>query len=283
MAAIHFPEPTTTPPPAPEALEMFEPDPTPRRWDAWRRRPVVLGGLAVLAVAVALAAWLTMRTSDSEGLDAVAVPSVEGFAELYLRTYLMDAGEGAEDVLAPYLGYAPELSGMAPGTWYVADLAVLESEPGAQGTSVLIAVDLLGVAAGGFEDVGTHFFEVTMAEGASGVLAVGLPSEVAGPMPDTSDVARPALAPPPDNPITAAVADYLEWYLVGADGSYEGPRPTQAYRSITIRAASTPDLSVQPAPLEVEVLALDDRGRATLLSYTLEVANQQGLWVASQP
>ncbi len=282
MTAIHFPEPTTTAPPEPELLEMFDTEPTPRRFEVFRSRRAIIAAIAILVGAVAVVTWLSLRGSGDVA-NGSPVPSIDGFAELYLRTYLTDAGEGTEAVWHPILVMRPISPGMAAGTWYVADVVTLESSQVDNATSVLLAVDLLGAASGGFEGVGTHFYEVTVASHDDGLLAVGLPSEVAGPRANTANVDRPALAPPPDNPITAAVSDYLEWYLVGAPGSYQGTRPSQAYSSITVRGASTPDLTYQPAAIEVEVLAVDARGRATVLTYGLEVSNQQGMWVASRP
>lgn len=278
MAAIHFPEPTTAPPPEPTRLDVAEPEP---RWYDRRRRLWVIGTI-LLAIA-GVVAWLIIRPSSSVDQGPISTPSSTGFAELYLRAYLMDAGEGAEDVVAPYLGYAPDLTGVTAGTWYVADIAVIEVIDQAGTSTVILATDLLGAVSGGYSDAGTHFYAVEVVATDTGLLAVGLPSEVAGPAADTREVERPALAPPPDTPITAAVQDYLDWYLTGAEGAYEGARPELVYRSVTIRTMSTPDLSIQPAPVQLELLATDRQGRSTLLSYTLEVANQQGMWVAARP
>ena len=76
-------------------------------------------GLAIVgAVLVLILAGLWVGTLSGGPMDAATMPAgLGGFAEMYVSTLLTQAGEGTEEVLIPYLGYVPDLTGITPGAW----------------------------------------------------------------------------------------------------------------------------------------------------------------------
>ncbi len=268
MTAIHYPEPDfTADPPAPPVAIVAPP-----RRSRLGRTPIIIAVALLLALASAAAVW-TYGRSDS------AAVNIPGFAEMYVRTFLTQAGEGNEAAIVPFLGYEPDLAGMEPGSFYVAGSAALTVEDVGDGANtVVVAVDQMGAVSGGFAPEGIHYYEVTMKSIGDTVRATRLPSRTSPPIIGAEAPNQPVFSPPSDGPMASAVEDYLRWYLADGAGAYGSERPAEApYTDIVVTGiAAAPDADTA----NVTVAATDGQGRVVHLQYELNVTNENGMWVA---
>ena len=268
MTAIHYPEPDFTAEPPTPPLTVVE---APRRSRS-RRTPIIIAVALLVTLAAAAAAWTSGR-SDSA---SVYVP---GFAEMYVRTFLTQAGEGNEAAIIPFLGYEPDLSGMQPGSFYVTGAAALTAEDLGDGFSnVVVAVDQMGAVSGGFAPEGIHYYEVTVQSVDGTVRATRLPSQISAPTIGADLPNQQVFAHPSDGPMGSSISAYLEWYLADGDGAYGSERPAEApYTDIAVTGIAAPP---DAGAADVTVAATDSQGRVVHLQYRLNVTNENGMWVA---
>ena len=157
MQTLQFPTPSVieSPPPKPRVS----------------RATVII---AILGLALtASATWQGQRPSSEIDPNAVA--------ELFVRAYLSEAGEGSEDTLAPFLGYQPTLAGMEPQQWYVTGTTSISTETAHGVTTVVVAADTLGRVGAGYGDHETQFFAVLLQPTSHGFVVMSLPHRVGGP------------------------------------------------------------------------------------------------------
>ena len=258
MQAVNYPT-TTMVPPARDTAEpiRLEPPATSKSHSRFRQ----IATLGAVAVALTLAGFLLGRLLIGP-LDSSLPAGLGGFAEMYVSTLLTQAGEGAEEVLMPYLGYSPDLAGHQPGTWYVSHTAVWSiAESGTDRWNVLVAAARLGLDEGGYSPAGTSFYSVEVELTPTGLRATALPSLAKMPLPLTP-ISPPA--PPTDPQLTDAVTGFLAARFVGAHGT--------AFETVMVRTIRTKATDGDRLEISVDFLAVDGAGRATPLSYRLEVS-----------
>jgi hypothetical protein len=195
--------------------------------------------------------------------EATTVPAGVGdFAEMYVSTLLTQAGETTEEVLVPYLGYVPDLTGLEPGAWYVSHTAAWSIEKaGSDRWTVLVAADQLGVQEGGYVPVGTLFYEVHIEQTPIGLRATALPSPAATPSPPAHPSPE---AVDTDGRLADAVAGFLTARFTGTD--------TTPFETVQVRTITTGNTDDDHLVVDVEFFGIDLAGRITPLSSRLEVS-----------
>ncbi|MCJ7753397.1 MAG: conjugal transfer protein, partial [Thermoanaerobaculales bacterium] len=267
MRAVNYPVSTVAPPMVaadePRPLET----PAPIRNHRWLRQVGPFGGaaLAVLLIGFLLGRVLTVAINSDD------VPGgLEGFAEMYVSTLLTRAGEGAEEVLIPYLGYVPDLAGFEPGTWYVSHTAVWSIEKaGPDRWTVLVAADQLGRQAGGYAPTGTFFYSVEIERTSTGLRATSLPSLSATP-------ASPLGNPPRERVTDPQIADVVTGFLISR---FTGTA-TSRFEKVTVRTITSNEIGTDLLEVEVDFLAVDAAGLVPPLAYRLNISTTD--WSVSE-
>jgi hypothetical protein len=219
--------------------------------------------LAAYLIGVLATGWPTASRPPPSGLS--------GFAEMYLSTLLTQAGAGREDLLAPYLGYPPDLEGFEPGTWYVTQSAAWSVDPtGPEAWRVLVAATQLGLQEGGYAPAGTFFYEVDIEQTPAGLRATALPTMVTAP---------PTIAPPArpmshvDQSLAAAVTEFLDARFTEMETTPFGAAP---FTTVIVRSIRPEDTEGDYHDVGVEFLGVDQTGRATPLGYHVWVSKIDG-------
>ncbi len=259
---------------------------------------VISGPVAALLVA-------TQVSSFGERLDVVDIGAgvevlpdtsgAEGFAELFIATYLA-AGDDSAD------GFSSFLDGDSPkraegGSWSVTrttSLGAVEVAPGYYAVTVAAEV----VAADSDSDrlpvwvpVGTRFYSVGVAETESGWAIVGFPSLITAPV----GVAVPKLLIDRRGGLDAnpgleeMLSRFLAAYVAG-DGElarYTSPSSPivsvqpPPFTGVEILEAGMVETSAGVTEVAVLVRATDGAGRAQVLEYSLVVEQRDGRWEVS--
>ena len=264
MQAINYPAAPASP-----VFERFEPDPIAWPEPTKHHRPpgrvVAIGGGALILM---LAGFLIGRLpAGRQSAPNLPDTGPSGFAEMYVSTLLTQAGEGTEDVLVPYLGYSPDLTGFEPGTWYVTQTAVWSVEPArSDGWTVLVAAAQLGLQDGGYVPAGTFFYEVNVEQTSAGLRATALPTLVATPLPAAHDVpGRPDI----DESLAGAVAGFLTEHFTEWETT---PFETPPFDTVIVRSIVKGETDGDHLEVGVEFIGVDAHGRATPLAYRLQVS-----------
>lgn len=165
-----------------------------------------LGGLAAWMRPTSSPAEPETVTGDPDAATGEAVVAAGGFAERYVTAYLEAGNDGA--VLAPFLGYTPELPATSTATELEAPVRAVEiTRADTDYWSVVVAVGWTGQE---------RFWQVAVDLREGPANAVGLPAAVAGPAePERSsldvNMGQPAL----DDPVVESVTGFLGAYLCG--------------------------------------------------------------------
>lgn len=269
MTAIHYPEPDFATEPPPPALTVIAEPNEPRIG----KTAALIGIALVITVIAAASVWFVGSRPASQ------VVSTSGFAEMYVHTYLTQAGEGAESAIAPFLGYEPDLTDMTPGSFYVAGATALTADQDGATTRHIVAVNQLGAVDGGFASEGVRYYEVVVETSDFGVRALGLPSQVAAPEVAAVASSRPVFTAPVASPMMSAIESYLAWYLADGEGAYSGERPSPAlYESLVVTGIYEAEPGAET--VMITVAASDGSSRVTHLQYEVTVSNEGGMWVA---
>lgn len=255
---------------APPPLELLEvaveaaateapPPPRPARL---RGRAAVIAGVVVAVVAGAI--WATsVPRGDVPATDAAtAPPGLEGFAEMFVATYLTAAGDDGAAELRRFYAAGPEgsaLHGIDRWVTRTAAVAVDERSPGQW--HVTVAADVLSFDGTGYRRDGVHHYLVGVVESTAGLAATSLPARV--PAPPPAPIAAMTGGAAIDDPsVHALVTGFLDAYLTGAGD-------LRAYASGDI-VAGVPDAFVTVAVTDITglvdpagLLRLRVRGTAT--------------------
>lgn len=246
-----------------DPIELPEPTEHRHRSGRWA---ALSGAALVLVLGGFLVGSQTMGPSGSPHLPEAALG---GFAEMYVATLLTQAGEGAEDVLVPYLGYPPDLTGLEPGTWFLTHTAVWSVEPvEPDGWAVVVAAAQLGLQEGGYVPVGTFFYEVGVELTSTGLRAAGLPFLVAPPFSRSPQETFDA-----DERFSDVVDEFLTAHFTNEETT---PFDTAPFDRVLLRSITTERTVGDLVDLGVELLGIDFAGRATPLAYRLRVSAQDG-------
>lgn len=210
---------------APPPLELLEvavdhdpdpPAPSPRSVRLWVRAAAIAG---VVVAMVAGAYWaVSVPSGDAVRDDGTPPPhGLEGFAEMYVATYLTAAGNEGAAELRRFYAAGPdgtELHGAA--RWVAQTAAVAVSQPSPGQWEVTVAADVLSYDGDGYRRDGVQHYLVGVVEDpAGGLAAASLPARIPAPPPAPLPAASSG-AVIDDPAVGALVAGFLDAYLTGA-------------------------------------------------------------------
>lgn len=237
----------------------------------------VLGAAALAASSRAAPPDPVSRAADSSG--------AEGFAELYVSAFLQ-AGQGTEEDLRPFLPEDLDLAGVTPRSLYVARAASLGARALApRYWAVTVGAEVLAATEGVYAPAGHRYFTVGILEVPGGYVAASVPAEVPVPGPQNPvELSVHQLDYPTDDAATRAVARFLDAYLArqGELARYAAPgsglRPISSpYSDAELIAAGFSETS-RGAMARARVRAVDPNGRVALLEFSLELVERAGRW-----
>lgn len=253
----------------------------------------LLWTLVVVGAVSGPAALLRQAVAAPQPAPAVELPEptvgVEGFAEVFVATFLGEAGRGTEEVLRPFYPVPVELREVTPGGVYVVRTATVAAEEQGSGYwAVTVAADVLTAVDGEYRPGGWRYYTVGVAERDGRWVATGLPAQVPAPATgeDHPRLAVANLAAPRDEPQVATVERFLAALLAG-EGDLDRyvapgaqlrpihPAPYTETRLARLGLAEQPDGGVLA---RVEVVAADPAGVAHRLHYSLALVERDGRW-----
>lgn len=243
---------------------------------------LVVAGFVLGAVALAASS----RAASYRPVSRAAYTSgAEGFAELYVSAFLQ-AGEGTEEDLRPFLPEELDLTGVVPRSLYIVRAASVGARAmGPRYWAVTVAAEVLASTEGGYVPAGHRYFTVGILEVPGGYVAASLPAEVPGPGPQVPlDLTVDQLDYPTDDAATRAVARFLEAYLARQGELARYAAPGSGLRPISSPYSDAELIAVGFADggrggfVRARVHAVDASGRVALLEFSLELVERAGRW-----
>lgn len=257
-----------------------------------RAATVALWGLVSLgALTGILALLLWVAAAPAAPKPVASRPSSagpEGFAELFVATYLSEAGGEQRDVLRPFYAGTVDLHDVTPGALYVSGTVALDAKELSGGYwSVTVGARILGAAAGTYRPGGMRAYQVGVASTPQGYAATSLPAQV--PLParaSTPSLRVSQLSSPMPGPTTDALQRFFAAFLAGDGEVARYVSPDSGIRvvspapfvSTAVRGVGATGPKEGPMSVRVEVEGIDADGRRQILQYSLELAQRSGRW-----
>jgi hypothetical protein len=259
-----------------------------------------LGGCAAFVVRP-----LASPTRAPKTTAPASSTGAEGFAELYVATYLSDAGgsETANDVLKTfYPGGDVDLRDVRPHTLYVTQTVALDATQVSKGYwSITVGARVMAASANGYVPLGLRAYQVGVARSAEGgFVATSAPGQV--PLPRAASLPKlkgPALASPDatHSDVNAALQRFFAAYLTGQgelsryvapDAGLVAVSPAP-YSGVALQRVSLEATTIKTAaganPINtkgfvarVVVAAIDTAERTQVFSYSVELAQRENRW-----
>jgi hypothetical protein len=245
--------------------------------------------LALLAASRASDAPDVTATDDGAAFQGDAARAA-GFAEMAVRRYVGEAGQGAEDVMAPLLnGQELDLEGVTPAGFYVVDATTVDLvDVGGGYWSATVALELMASVEGNYEPIGARYYGAgVILDDTGGAVLADLPSQVpAPPAAESPGLLADALEPPDDSPQIDAAQEFLGALLLGegsmqrltAPGSDIQPIDPPPFEALEIDGAAIAEPDADATAVRVSLLAIDENGLAQRLHYTLGMRRRAGRW-----
>lgn len=265
---------------------------------AVRATTVALWVLVAVGAMAGVAGLVTRTTPATAAAVDPPPPSVavEGFAELFVATYLGAGEEDRDEALAPFypgasLQLEPNLA-----TLYVTRTATVAASEVSEGYwAVTVAAEVLEPAAeDAYRPGGTRFYQVGVVEADGALAATSLPGQV--PAPATAEAPELGVEgfrrADGSEPTTEAMQGFFA-ALVAGDGELDryvapgtglravDPAP---YASVEVERVALRSLNeAEDAYLAlVEVAATDAAERTQVFHYALELAMREGRWEVTE-
>ena len=219
--------------------------------------------------------------ADKDAVPGTAVVEASGFAERYVTAYLEAGNDGS--VLAPFLGYTPELPATAKPVDLQAPVRAVDiAKAGTDYWSVTIAVGWTGQE---------RFYQVAVDMRHDDINAVGLPATVAAPPePKRSSLDVNLQQPNTDDAAVQTVTGFLGAYLCGQGDLSRYLSPGLALAAANPKVCSEVEVirwgvvkgDEEDKQTVVFDALLDGHGRSNatprLATYTLLLASRDGRW-----
>jgi hypothetical protein len=219
----------------------------------------------------------------------------EGFAQLFIATYLAAGEDSSEDPTSFLDGDSPKR--VETGSWSVTrttSLGAVEVAPGYYAVTVaaeVVAADIDTEGQPVWVPMGTRFYSVGVAETDSGWAIVGLPSLMPAPVGATSPEllidrrggldANPGLEEMLSRFLAAYVAGDGELARYTSPSSPIVPVQPAPFTGVEILEAGMVETSDGVTEVAVLVRATNGAGRAEVLEYGLVVEQRDGRWEVS--
>jgi hypothetical protein len=258
----------------------------------WAMLAVVLAGSLSGPLALLSAARPAAAPGSAGEVIPPAPAGAAGFAELYVTTYLEQAGADRPEALKAFYPGELDLEAMTAGRLYVARAATVDvTWQGENYWRVTVAATLFEAVKGRSRPGGTQFYAVGVHQDGEGAwVATSLPAVV--PAPATADppelVHQGLDQVAPDDPLASTLQRFFEALLTGAGelDRYANPSSgvravtpppfeTVALRRLTQRPPETPGLSTLAM---AEVVATSRTGLVMVLHYAIELKQNSDRW-----
>jgi Conjugative transposon protein TcpC len=266
-------------------------------WKVKLAQVVIIGALVLGAVSGPVALVASVQPARAgQGGEQAPPPSVgpEGFAQLYLRTYLNLGDQQRPEALeAFYPDAKASIAGMRAGRFYVSATATLEASEVSSGYwSVLVAAELLGLTDSGTQAIGTRYYLISVYEHEDRYVATSLPTQVPAPR----STAIPALldakltAPIEGDPLADAIQQFFAAFLAGQGPLNRWITPDSGLRemtpppftAVTLRRMTHKEAPTGTVVVMAEASGVDAAGNTLVMHYTIELTqNDSGDWDVS--
>ncbi|MDQ6797183.1 MAG: conjugal transfer protein [Actinomycetota bacterium] len=249
-----------------------------------------LVGLGVLLGLAALLRPAAAAPKTAPGPAPTASVGPQGFAELYVATYLSQVGGEDLGALRPFYGGDVDLHDVSPGALYVSGTVTLDTAQVSKDYwSVTVGARVLDAANGSYHQGGMRAYVVGVARAVSGFVATALPAEV--PLPARApnpQLQISQLSPPNPGLTTDALERFFAAFLAatGEVDRYVSPgtglvavAPAPFVQTRVVRVGlPTPAPKTGPMAVRAEVEGVDASGRIQVLQYALELVQRAGRW-----
>lgn len=247
----------------------------------------VLGGMAGILSAA--------RGGSADPREPVAEagatsPAAEGFAELYVMTWLR-AGEGQESELLAFSPDSVSLQGTKPDSFrarWAGTVGSRQVEPGYWSVTVAAEVEQAGAA--GYEPAGLRYYQVPVVARNGGLVVTALPAQVPAPVRSELpplELTASGLLPPGE--VAETIEKFFAAYLTdqadveryvrpGADVRGVVPAPFVETKVVAGKLRETDD----DATAAVQVTGKDAGGRTRTTAYTVHLQRRDGRWEVAE-
>ena len=271
--------------PSPEAEIEPAPPPPPTRRAARPTRGLIVALAIGALLAAGVGLWASRATQTATISPSPAPPpGVDGFAELFIATYLTGGGTNGPSV-ETFMGPEPTLVAMSPLDRYVTRAATLEIRTlGGDYWDVTVAAEVLERTENGYVSAGIEHYQVGVMKANGRLIVTEIPARVAGPPAPTTPSVMP-LADEVDAELAEFTAEFLDAMLVG---SHRLSRYTVAgsdiraiepfpYQTVALSELATGVVDGRTYVSTV-VNATTPSGIIHVVAYTLELSSNGGEW-----
>ena len=257
----------------------------PRRREGRSTKGLIVAVAIGALLAAATGLWAFQATpSATVSASTAPPPGVDGFAELFIATYLTGGGADGRSV-ETFMAPEPAMAAMSPLDRYVTRAATLEIRTlGDDYWDVTVATDVLERTESGYVSAGIEHYQVGVMRVNGRLIVTEIPARVAGPpAPTTPPI--PPLADGVDAELAEFTAEFLDAMLVGS------------HRLSRYTVAGSDIRAVEPFPYQTVALSelargvVDGRtyvstvvnaatpnGIVHVVAYTLELSSNGGEW-----
>jgi hypothetical protein len=250
--------------------------------------------LAFLAVAGAFAVGRSFGSDPilvpaAAPLETAAARGLDGFAELYVATYLAASGPERAAALARFGPGLDAANDPGPDARYVVRTASVRSSPiGDDYWSVLVGAEVLYRTEAGFVPGGLEYYEVAVADVDAGMIATAPPLPAAAPVVPVPYGTYVDLRRPADEATVAFITEFVQAYFLGgeqlpryvvADAGITPPSPAAAADVVTVHTEDVDGATWATAT--VMLTDADGHTLSTAITVRLVVDRVGGLRVAA--
>ena len=272
----------TSPPPEVE-VEPSTPPSEPPAHRPTRRLVLALATCVLLAAAAGL--WASRAAPAIAPATAPAPPpGINGFAELFIATYLTRGGDDGQSVKT-FMAPRPTIAAMSPLDRYVTRAATLQIQArGGDYWDVTVAAEVLERTEDGYASAGIEHYQVAVMKVDGQLVATAIPARVAGP-PAPTMPPIPLLAGEVDAELAEFTAEFLDAMLVG---SHRLSRYTiagsdiRAIEPFPYQTIALSDLAMGVVNgktyVSTVVKATTPSGIVHVVAYTLALSSDNGVW-----
>ncbi|HSK97589.1 MAG TPA: conjugal transfer protein [Euzebyales bacterium] len=252
---------------------------------------LLIGLLALAASLQRVEEQAPASAPGDEGDDAAGAVQAAGFAQLAVRRYIGEVGEGGEEIVGGLLaGTTPELHGVTPAGFFVNDAVTVHVDDRGDGYwAATVAADLMAAVDGEYQPVGIRYYSVgVMVDEHGGARLADVPSQVPAPeATEAADLLAGGLDTPDRNaPQTIAVREFLGALLLGEGSIQRYTAPGTEIAAITpapfvaleVDGVAIAEPEAERTVVRAAVLAIDGNGLAQRLHYTVDLQLRDGRW-----
>ncbi len=270
----------------PSTEAEIEPAPPYPRHRAGRPTRGLIVALAIGALLAAAAGLWASRAAQSATVSAPPAPpsGVDGFAELFIATYLTGGGTNGQSV-ETFMAPQATMAAMSPLDRYVTRAATIEIRTlGGAYWDVTVATEVMERTENGYVSAGIEHYQVGVMKVDGRLIVTEIPARVAGP-PAPTPPPIPPLADEVDAELAEFTAEFLDAMLVG---SHRLSRYTVAgsdiraiepfpYQAVALSELATGVVDGRTYVSTV-VNATTPNGIVHVVAYTLELSSNGGEW-----